>query len=195
MALFKESDVRAAGLKSEQYFSKSSEKILMAEVRDIPLDRAFNIFLCHSFEDAQPILGLETILEDMGYTVYIDHQVDPQLNRQQVTQATANQLRARMQHSAALFYVTSSNSPHSKWMPWELGYFDGLKSRASILPLVSDYTLTDEYSGQEYLGIYPYITRGPTRGVPAEDRLWVNWSQSEYILFEEWLRGREPIIH
>ena len=43
-------------------------------------------------------------------------------------------------------------------MPWELGYFDGLKfGYVWILPLVSEYDA--EFKRQEYLGLYPAIEK------------------------------------
>jgi hypothetical protein len=41
-------------------------------------------------------------------------------------------------------------------MPWELGYFDGIKpGHVWILPLVS--RSDSEFNGQEYLGLYPPV--------------------------------------
>jgi len=40
-------------------------------------------------------------------------------------------------------------------MPWEIGYFDGLKGVISILPIVK--TEDQAFDGQEFLGLYPYI--------------------------------------
>jgi hypothetical protein len=194
MALFGESEVRAAARSVESHLYKSADGIFRAEIRDVPITQSFRIFLCHSFNDAQIILGLKTVLEDMGHSVYIDHQVDPQLNRQHETPETADQLRARMQHCEALLFATSDNSANSKWMPWELGYFDGHKGRVAILPLVPDYTMSDTYAGQEYLGIYPYVTRSPAQDAPG-DRLWVHWSSDWYVVFEAWLRGEGPTQH
>ncbi|TGS08549.1 outer membrane beta-barrel protein, partial [Mesorhizobium sp. M1C.F.Ca.ET.187.01.1.1] len=37
---------------------------------------------------------------------------------------TAELLRTRMRQSKTLIYVHSNNSPGSRWMPWELGFFD-----------------------------------------------------------------------
>ena len=61
-----------------------------------------------------------------------------------------------MRHSQSLVYATSAASSQSKWMPWELGYFDGFRPGfVAILPLVQ--STGDDFSGQEYLGLYPYI--------------------------------------
>ena len=61
-----------------------------------------------------------------------------------------------MRRSQSLIYATSTASSHSKWMPWELGYFDGFRPGfVAILPLVQ--STGDDFAGQEYLGLYPYI--------------------------------------
>jgi hypothetical protein len=40
-------------------------------------------------------------------------------------------------------------------MPWELGYFDGLRrGRVGIFPIVESYGAG--FRGQEYLGLYPF---------------------------------------
>jgi hypothetical protein len=42
-------------------------------------------------------------------------------------------------------------------MPWELGFFDGFKGRVAIVPLNENQFDINEFKGQEYLGIYPYL--------------------------------------
>lgn len=120
----------------------------------------YDIFLSHSRLDADLIAGIKTILEQGGRRVYVDWIEDPQLDRSRVTVETAEVLRLRMQHSASLIFTTSDNSPRSKWMPWELGYFDGsTPGHIGILPLVENEG--DDFIGQEYLGLYPKIENLP----------------------------------
>jgi hypothetical protein len=188
--------MREASQRIEKSLYKSVDGILKEYTFNIPLTNNFDIFLCHSFKDANIILGLTQTLEDMGYSIYIDHQIDPQMNRQHVTSETAETLRNRMRHSKALFYVTSDNSYQSLWMPWELGYFDGFKGTVAILPLTNEFrSNSNEYIGQEYLGIYPYITHDKAESDLSRDRLWIHWSPNEYILFEPWLQGSPPRLH
>ena len=73
-------------------------------------------------------------------------------------------------------------------MPWELGFKDGQNNRAAILPLQD--ARPDNYKGQEYLGIYPYITQ--QRSDKDEEKLWVRWSATCYVVFDAWLTGTEP---
>lgn len=77
-------------------------------------------------------------------------------------------------------------------MPWELGFMDGKKSKSAILP-VSQNSASDTYKGQEYLGIYPYITRDTDTN--QRERLWVHESAETYINFDAWLSGKQPYVH
>lgn len=121
-----------------------------------PLTTAFDVFLSHSILDAAIILGVKTLLEAEGLRVYVDWIEDDRLNRSRVTSATAAVLRERMRHSRSLIYATSSTASQSKWMPWELGFFDGFRpGHVAILPLVA--ASTSDFTGQEYLGLYPYV--------------------------------------
>ncbi len=47
------------------------------------------LFLSHSTSDAEIILGVKGVLEDYGKTVYVDWLEDPQLDRRNVTAASA----------------------------------------------------------------------------------------------------------
>lgn len=126
----------------------------------------FDIFLSHSIVDAVLVLGVKRLLESQGLTVYVDWVDDPALDRDAVTAATAERLRQRMRDARSLIYATSRAASPSKWMPWELGYFDGLKSfaRISILPIENGSTLS--FDGQEFLGLYKVIERLPNAGGP-----------------------------
>jgi hypothetical protein len=119
------------------------------------MDIPFDIFMSHSYEDAEIIAGAKLIIEqNSGLTVYVDWIEDAQADRSRVTAGTADMLRQRMNHCRFLLYATSRSSPNSKWMPWELGYFDGLKGGSvGILPIVQ--STDDSFKGQEYLGLYP----------------------------------------
>lgn len=143
------------------------------------------MFLSHSYQDAQidadAILGVHQLLSNAGIEVYVDWIVDRNLSRDNVTKETAALLKARMQQSASLFFVTSQTSDKSKWMPWELGYFDGHKGRVAILPLTGGA----EYKGQEYLGLYPYVDF-------TSGSVYIQTGLGAYVTFREWLGGKNP---
>lgn len=136
-----------------------NSRVAESEIRksaSTSINTIFDVFLSHSFEDAEVIAGVKGFIEDQGLSVYVDWIEDAQADRSQVTAATADMLRQRMSHCEALLYASSDASPKSKWMPWELGYFDGKKpGRIWIAPIVQREGET--FQGQEYLGLYPYM--------------------------------------
>ena len=79
----------------------------------------FDVFLSHSYDDAEVILGVKKIMESIGLKVYVDWIDDAGLDRGNVTRKTAAILRMRMRNSSSLVYAHSESSGDSKWMPWE----------------------------------------------------------------------------
>ncbi|OQO98597.1 hypothetical protein BSK33_16795 [Geobacillus sp. 44B] len=114
--------------------------------------------LSHSYQDAELIHGLMKELEAIGYSVYVDWIIDRQLSRSSVSAQTAEVLRRRMRNCRVLFFATSDNSSDSKWMPWELGFFNGIRGKVVVLSIL-DTEYASGYEGQEYLGLYPYVAK------------------------------------
>ena len=143
---------------------KTASQVLNEEVASVRDTDRFDIFLSHCVRDAAVIAGVKVLLEEQGHKVYVDWLVDKQLDRGRVTPEAADIIRGRMKASESLLFATSESSPDSKWMPWELGYFDGLRQgRIAILPLVASSGGT--FSGQEYLSLYPVIEKLSQNGV------------------------------
>lgn len=150
MAYFIESELK------NKHKNKFESLELSLESLNEDLD-IYDIFLSHSYSDKELIYSVKSELEAYGYKVYIDWIDDNQLSREEVTKDTAEILKNRMDRAKSLVFVTTENSINSKWMPWELGYFDGKNGKVAILPVLK--TLNDEFKGQEYLGLYDYITK------------------------------------
>ena len=158
MAYLRLAEAKAAGMATRSKLQKSAPQLLKENAQAFSRQVAYDIFLSHSYDDAEAILGVKIILESLGLKVYVDWIDDPKLNRQTVNAATASLLRERMRSAASLIYVHTSNSADSVWMPWELGYFDGFKPKfVWILPLV--VASDSEFKGQEYLGLYPTVDK------------------------------------
>ena len=166
-----------------------SATMLREEAERVPLTASFDIFLSHSYLDAPLIRALSHDIRRMGFSVYVDWIADKDLSRDSVTRATAERLRQRMDRSAALMFATSANSSSSVWMPWELGYFDGSKGRAAVLPVLESGT-TNTFRGREYLGLYPYVVKDPTR--EGDMTLWIHEDATTYVAFTDWLAGKTP---
>ncbi|WDF95517.1 TIR domain-containing protein [Aeromonas dhakensis] len=156
MAYFTKSEARAAAASARGY--KTANTVLKEGMEKYTVHDKFDVFLSHSMDDADLVLGVMTLLQKQGLRVYVDWVVDRQLNRDSVNKETAAVLRERMKSSSSMMYIATDNASSSKWMPWELGFFDGYKpNQVAILPLV-DFE-NQSFEGQEYLGLYPVVTK------------------------------------
>ena len=158
---------------------RSKENFKRTEI--LSIIRKYDIFLSHSYADKDLSLLLKKEIESIEanvYKVYLDWYDDPELDRANVTQETAEHLRKVMRDCKCLFYATSVNSKYSVWMPWECGYVDGLKGKVAICPASKTQT-QNSYKGQEYLGLYSYIDI-------FNGRLFVT-NPSGTVVFSSWL--------
>lgn len=190
MAFIKKSEARTA---FQQYvnqtaFRKSADQVLRESAQAFSADKQYDIFLSHCREDAEVIGGAKIILEKEGVSVYVDWIEDPQLHRAHVTSKTAAMLRSRMRACKSMLFATSEASPNSKWMPWELGYFDGLKQgQIAVLPLLEDWEGT--FTGQEYLGLYPVVERLPLKD--SSKTAFVARQPDQYLFLRDFALGSQ----
>jgi hypothetical protein len=115
----------------------------------------FDVFISHSYADRERVREAHDRIVACGYSVYVDWINDAQLDRAKVDQGTAALLRGRLKRSGTVFYAVSEKSRSSKWMPWELGFFDAWANRVFIMPL--DESTIEYAKGQEYLGLYEVV--------------------------------------
>jgi hypothetical protein len=177
-----------AMLEESIYEAKRYEELLVAKT--ISDTESFHIFLSHSYKDKKYIRKLKEYIENnFSLTCYVDWITEPKtLDRNSVGRNSAELLRKRMRQSQSLIFCTSDNSQDSKWMPWELGYFDAHKGRVAVLPIVEE---GKSFQGQEYLSLYPYVDLAGVKDSVSKS-LWVNESTSEYVSFAGWLSGEKP---
>jgi len=172
----------------------NKNKVLFENKQIFFQKNTFDIFLSHSYLDKNLIYAIVNMFNYMGFSVYVDWIVDGELNRAQVNSKTATILRERMNDCRCLIYVSTENATNSKWCPWELGYVDGLTNgRCAILPIMENDT--ESFNGQEYLGLYPYISHGKNKYFG--EHFIVNDSQNKFkfIDFKEWICGKNPYFH
>jgi len=199
MALFSYDDLtRNRVTASMESYDKLSENHLFKTASSIYVSDydSYDIFLSHSYTDRAIIPALKKELENFGYTVYVDWIDDKLLSRENVSKDTAKVLQKRMKQSKCLIYATSENSSTSRWMPWELGYFDGIKDKmVGILPIKKyGNNFRDDFKGEEYLGLYYYIDKSTLRNTNRTS-LFVNESTNKYTTFEDWISGGSLSIH
>lgn len=186
MALFNKVDLKKVADSKTRSLMKSAGRVLLDEASSFSEYRTYDIFLSHSSLDADIILALKTELNNLGLSIYVDWIEDPQLDRNHVTKTTARMLQQRMKNCKCLLYAISESAVTSKWMPWELGYFDGLKSRVALIPVLDNPNFNNSYRGQEYLSLYPYITKDFPRDGNSQI-LWVFTDSGSYSTFASWI--------
>jgi TIR domain len=147
-----------------------------------PSDYAeFDIFLSYRNADIEIALGVHTDLVRRGYRVYLDRIMDPQLNRTNVSAATANEIRKRLMQSKSVLSIATDNAEGSNWMPWELGFEDGYRGKSAIVPVTDDRN----FRGTEFVAVYH-------RAQPDPDSLWMYLPDNSLdAKFEVW-RDRIP---
>lgn len=188
----KEATVRQWGAASAQGWGNAETALAFKTLTQIMQSR-FDIFLSHAVRDSELVLGLKEILEATGRVVYIDWIDDPALDRSQVSGRTAEVLRRRMRESDSLLYLHTRYSQVSRWMPWELGFFDGLKGNVAILPVIPDGGRLD-FEREEFLQIYPKVDVIDVTGTPS---LHVNRARrtesGDYLSFNAWLKSPDKL--
>jgi hypothetical protein len=192
MVLFIENEIREKARKTieadkkhnNSYAARSARSILLSK-NEFVESHHYDIFLSHSVRDCELMLGMRETLVELGYSVYVDWFEDPTLDKPKLTPDTANLLRKRMQRAKSLLYVTNENIESSKWMPWECGYFDGLKEKVAIVPIKS--TDLANYYGKEYLSFYPWC-------VKDEGILKIFKDNKTYSTFEHWLKTKNAML-
>lgn len=194
--LTKKEAIDAASIKVQRQanYSATARSVINESVRkqEASLAQDYDVFLSHASEDAAIVLGVYEILIGRGLRVYVDWIDDAQLDRTRVTPATADLLRERMRSSKSMLFITTKNSSESKWMPWELGYFDGhRKGLVGILPVMNNEY--ESFNGQEYLGLYPKVERLPLAGSEGKGLFMVEPSRHGYRSLDAFATGATAI--
>ncbi len=190
MPYLTESEVRERAASVTQRVQKSARRLLVEATA--AADEIFDVFLSHSSAEPEEILlGVKAMLEDRGLKVYVDKFSDSQLSPDDVTPETAAILRERMRRSGALLYIYSQHSKTSRWMPWELGFFDGISGKVGIIPVTRNQEET--FKGEEYLNIYPYVNVAPGN-LTKTLYLWIRKSDRTYARLDKWIKGTASII-
>lgn len=160
---------------------RKDARTILREAAEQDRRGSHDVFLSHNHLDKEVVLGLKTLLERAGYSVYVDSESDPQLDASKVDAATVDVVRRRLRGSRSLLYATSENAEASKWMAWELGLGDGLGKRVAVVPVTGT---AGALATREFLLVYPEVQEG-SLGEP----MWVRRPDGTFVTFAGWLRG------
>lgn len=110
-------------------------------------------FLCHSHKDVELAKGLQVLLAENGWDLYIDwqdHEMPEQPNKE-----TATKIKNKINDLDWFLFLATPNSTQSRWCPWEIGFADSKKIYDRILIIPT--TDSGKWYGNEYLQIYKKI--------------------------------------
>ena len=82
-------------------------------------------FLCHSHRDQELAKGLQVILKENGWDLYIDWEDNEMPSTP--NKETARKIKSKIQATDWFLFLATSNSTQSRWCPWEIGYADSVK--------------------------------------------------------------------
>ncbi len=112
------------------------------------------IFLSHKHDEKEFLEGAISLLKTYGVDVYVDWLDDgmPKTTSGQ----TAVRIKEKIKENHKFILLATEGAINSKWCNWELGLGDAAKyiDNIALLPIKRDYS---DFSGSEYLEIYPYI--------------------------------------
>jgi hypothetical protein len=112
------------------------------------------IFLSHKHDEKDYLEGAISLLKKYGVDVYVDWLDDGMPKT--TSGKTAINIKEKIKENHKFILLATEGAINSKWCNWELGLGDAAKyiDNIALLPIKKDYT---DFSGSEYLEIYPYI--------------------------------------
>jgi len=149
------------------------------------------VFLSHSSADNDLVPGAISVLEGHGGRVYVDKK-DPALKELEMVDI-ANRLRSAVRGCRKFVLPVTPRSNGSKWIPWELGLGDGANRDVNVALFPSAETLFEQqWSEQEYLGLYQRIIWGDLIGEPKGQWLVLDHRKNTANKFQ--CRHNSPVI-
>lgn len=116
-------------------------------------------FLCHSHRDRDLAEGLQTLLQEQGWDIYIDWKDTSMPDVPDRT--TATRIQSQIKTLTWFLYLATANSASSRWCPWEVGFADGQKASDKIV-VVATTDASGRHHGNEYLQLYQQVTPSNT---------------------------------
>lgn len=137
-----------------EYVGSSAHHFAEAKRIQGSVGKSATVFLSHARADKELMEFAAALLVKEKTTVYVDHQ---DLNLPTTTSpTTADMLRRKMKECDKFVMIAGEKAVNdSRWVPWELGYADGIKpNHVAILPVRDS---DRAWTGTEYVGLYPTI--------------------------------------
>ena len=138
---------------STRYYSKTINESLKEFKAESRYSKV-TIFLSHKYDETEELDSAISFLNRFGVEVYVDW-LDDGMPRT-TSGITANRIKQKIKENRKFIFLATEGAVSSKWCNWELGHGDAQKyiEHIAVLPVKNTYS---DYSGAEYLQIYPYI--------------------------------------
>jgi len=117
-------------------------------------------FLCHSHKDEELAKGLQVLLAEDGWEVYIDWQ-DNEMP-ETPNKETATKIKNKITQTDWFLFLATPNSTSSRWCPWDIGYADSEKQNSKIM-IIPTSDQSGRWYGNEYLQLYRRIDVGTSK--------------------------------
>lgn len=145
-----------------------------------PKTATTTIFLSHSHKDRDLIEPALAFLRSHGVTIYVDWQ-DGEMP-ETISAETAKKIKVKIKEHQKFIVMVTENSKESRWVPWELGFADPVKSmdHIAILPIAEKY----DFAKNEYMRIYPKIE--------LVNNSWYIWNDDplSFKPLDQWLKSK-----
>lgn len=167
-------------------FNESIQILTKAEKkkeRDI-FSFEISIFLSHKHDEKEIIQEVITLLNKLGVDVYVDW-LDYEMPKN-TNGYTAKRIKEKIRKNDKFILLATEAAISSKWCNWELGYGDACKYHKNIAIMPITEKEGSQFSGSEYLQIYPIIT---SKYLYYSGTYFVEY-QDEKISLQDWLRQK-----
>ncbi|GAA4272775.1 hypothetical protein U6A24_08480 [Aquimarina gracilis] len=122
-----------------------------------PRDLMVSVFIFHKHDELEELDSAINFLNSFGELVYADW-IDEDMyeNTTEATKRIHITIKEKIKENQKFIFLATESALNSKMGKWVLGQLHGQKNldHIAIFPIRGDYS---DYSGEEYLGKYPYI--------------------------------------
>ena len=131
----------------------------VAEIYHGEQAKKITVFISHKHDDLNDLKDIIGFLEkNYNVKAYIDSRD----TTMPITTSgeTAERIKDRIKQCERFILLATNGAIESKWCNWELGYGDAQKfdlHNIALFPMKETNTKDNEYKGNEYMEIYPYI--------------------------------------
>lgn len=140
--------------------SRSYRTVISKSLSEARIKKQQTAFLCHSHLDQELAIGLQVLMAEDGWNIYIDWQDNAMPEKP--SKETAKRIKNKITETQWFIFLATRNSVNSKWCPWEIGYADSKKAENSIL-IVPTSDQSGQWYGNEYLQLYRRIDVGSSQ--------------------------------